>query len=311
MAAQPLDLNGIFPPIPTPFAGQAVAYDHLAANVRRWSRTGIRGVVVLGSNGEYPLLSEDEKRRTVAVVAEAAPPGMPIIAGTGCESTRATVELTRACAAAGAQAALVVSPHYYAGRMNEAALMRHYQAVADASPVPILLYNVPKFTHMNLAPSLVAALSRHPNIVGIKDSSGNVSQLGDYLNRVDPGFKVLVGTAGVLYGALSLGCCGGVLALANVAPAQCVRVQSLMAAGEHAAAAALQRRLIPVNTAVTATYGIAGLKAALDRLGYYGGDPRGPLLPATAEERTAIAGILRAAGLLQNDGDSIETTNDP
>jgi len=294
----PLDLNGIFPPVPTPFADGAVAYDRLAANVRRWSATGLQGFVVLGSNGEYPLLTDDEKVRTVAAVAEAAPADMVIVAGTGCESTRATIELTRDCARAGARAALVVSPHYYGGRMTDAALAAHYRAVADASPIPVLLYNVTKFTHLNLSPALVADLARHPNIAGIKDSSGNVGQLGEYLNRVPGDFKVMVGTAGVLYGALSLGCAGGVLALANVAPAECVRIRDLVASGDHAAAAALQRRLIPVNTAVTATYGIPGLKAALDRLGYYGGPPRRPLLPATEAERATIAEILRTAGLL-------------
>ncbi len=298
MTAQKMDLNGIFPPIPTPFTGQAVAYDHLKENVRRWGRTGIRGFVVLGSNGEYPLLDDDEKQKTVAAVVEAAPAGMPVIAGTGCESTRATIALTRACAAAGAHAALVVSPHYYAGRISDAALGAHYRAVAEASPVPILLYNVPKFTGMNLSAALVAELSLHPNIVGIKDSAGNVSQLGDYLNRVAPGFKVLVGTAGVLYGALSLGCCGGILALANVAPEQCVRIAALVAAGDHQTAAAIQRRMIPVNTAVTATYGIPGLKAALDRLGYFGGEPRRPLLASSKAERRAIEAILLQAGLL-------------
>jgi len=226
---------------------------------------------------------------------------MTVIAGTGCESTRATMELTRTCARAGAQAALVVNPHYYGGRMTDAALAAHYRAVADASPIPVLLYNVTKFTHLNLSPALVGDLAAHPNIAGIKDSSGNVSQLGDYLNRVPAAFQVLVGTAGALYGALSLGCVGGVLALANVAPAECVRIRDLVAAGDHAAAAALQRRMIPVNTAVTATYGIPGLKAALDRLGYYGGPPRRPLLPATAAERETIAAILQTAGLLDKE----------
>jgi 4-hydroxy-2-oxoglutarate aldolase len=233
----------------------------------------------------------------VAAVAEAAPAAMTVIAGTGCESTRETIALTRACAAAGARAALVVSPHYYGGRMTDAALIDHYRAVADASPVPILLYNVPKFTHLNLSPAVVGTLSGHGNIVGVKDSAGSVAQLGEYLNRVPGDFRVLVGTAGALYGALSLGCHGGILALANVAPVECVRICALTAGGHHQEAAALQRRLLPVNTAVTATYGIPGLKAALDMLGYFGGEPRLPLQPSSAAEREAIAGILREAGL--------------
>ncbi len=291
-------LKGIFPPIPTPFEDGKPAYGPLAQNVKKWSETGIDGFVVLGSNGEYPLMSFDEKIQTVATVVGAAPEKMPVIAGTGCESTAETIRLTAACADAGAHAALVVTPHYYGGRMTPEAITRHYVAVADASPLPVLLYNVPKFTHINLSPDVVAGLSAHPNICGIKDSAGNVAQLGEYLNRSAPGFQVLVGTAGALYAALSLGSSGGILALANVAPGACVQILRAVVENRHDEARQLQLRMLPVNQAVTATYGIPGIKAALEMLGYFGGDPRPPLLPATISEREQIRNVLATAGLL-------------
>ena len=293
-----IDLNGIFPPITTPFIDDNVAYDKLASNIEKWGQTGLKGFVVLGSNGEYVSLSEEEKRKVVATVVQAAPDHMSIIAGTGCESTRETIRLTADCAALGARAALVVTPHYFGGKMTEAALVRHYTAIADNSPIPIILYNVPKFTHVNLGVNIVARLSQHPNITGIKDSTGNVIQLGEFLPRVGSDFSVLVGTAGALYGGLSLGCAGGVLALANVAPEECVRIHELVQNGDHEAAQQIQLRMIPVNQAVTAIYGVAGLKTALDLRGYYGGEPRAPLMSSSEDEKAAVVTILKAAGLL-------------
>ena len=293
-----IDLNGIFPPIPTPFIKEKVAYDKLAANIQRWNTTGLKGFVVLGSNGEYVALSENEKRTVVKTVVESADDKMKIIAGTGCESTAETVRLTEDCAKLGSHAALVVSPHYYGGRMSEAALIQHYTIVADQSPIPILLYNVPKFTHLNLAAGLVARLSEHPNIIGLKDSSGNVIQLGEIINAAAKNFNVLVGTAGVLFSGLTIGCVGGINALANVAPQQCVAILDLVKAKDLAAARQLQLKMIPVNQAVTAVYGVPGLKTAMDMLGYFGGAPRLPLLPSSKRERSEIEAILRKAELM-------------
>ena len=293
-----INLQGIFPPIPTPFINGHIAYDELAANIEKWSETGLKGLVAMGSNGEYVYLSAKEKRDFIAKVVELTPDHMQVIAGAGCESTQETIELTRDCAELGAHAALVVSPHYYGGKMNEAALVAHFTAVADHSPIPILLYNVPKFTHINMTCGLVAQLSRHPNIVGIKDSTGNVSQLGDIANHVDADFNLLVGTAGALFGALALGCVGGVLALANVAPQICVQIYQHVHEGNFEAAKKLQLKMIPVNQAVTANYGVPGLKAAMDMLGYFGGEPRPPLLPTSEMEKSKIRKILIKADLL-------------
>jgi len=294
-----IDLHGIFPPITTPFSAGKVAHDKMASNVEKWNRTGLKGYVVLGSNGEYVYLSEEEKRAVVDTVVQAAADEMLIIAGTGCESTTETLRLTEDCAKLGAHAALVVTPHYYAGRMKEAALIKHFSELADHSPIPILIYNVPKFTHINMAAEFVARLSKHPNIIGIKDSSGNVVQLGELLNGVAKDFSVMVGTAGVLFSALTIGCVGGVCALANVAPEACVRIFDLVKADDLDAARELQLKMIPVNQAVTATYGVPGLKTAMDMLGYFGGDPRLPLLPSSEQERSEIKNILKKADLLK------------
>ena len=293
-----IDLNGIFPPITTPFMDDKVAYDKLASNVEKYGQTGLKGIVVLGSNGEYVSLSEEEKRKLVETVVQATPDHMSVIAGTGCESTRETIRLTADCAAAGAHAALVVTPHYFGGKMSEAALIKHFTTVADNSPIPILLYNVPQFTHVNLTVNVVAELSGHANIIGLKDSTGSVIQLGEFLYQVDPDFRILVGTASALFGALTLGCVGGVLVLANVTPETCVKIHGLVQAGDFEAARQIQLKMIPVNKAVTVTYGIAGLKTALDLLGYFGGDPRAPLLPSSDETKTAVENTLKQAGLL-------------
>jgi 4-hydroxy-2-oxoglutarate aldolase len=295
---KPIDLHGIFPPITTPFVDGKVAYDRLADNIAKWNKTGLKGYVAFGSNGEYVYLSEEEKLNVVKTAVQCAAPGMTVIAGTGCESTWQTIRLTNACAKAGAHAALVVTPFYYGGRMNEAALFQHFTAVADQSDIPIMIYCVTKFTHITVSSGLAARLSRHPNIIGIKDSNGNVSALGETVGSVAGDFSVLVGTAGALLGALTLGAVGGVLALANVAPEDCVRIQRLVKQGDIEAARKLQIRMLPVNTAVTATYGVPGLKAAMDMLGYFGGDPRPPLLPASEKERGEIRDILTKAGLL-------------
>ena len=293
-----IDLNGIFPPVTTPFLDDKVAYDKLASNVEKYGRTGLKGIVVLGSNGEYVSLSEEEKRKVVETVVQATPDHMSVIAGTGCESTRETIRLTADCAALGAHAALVVTPHYFGGKMSDAALIKHFTTVADSSPIPILLYNVPQFTHVNLTVNVVAQLSGHPNIIGVKDSTGNVIQLGEFIHQVDPDFSILVGTASALYGALTLGCVGGVLALANITPETCVKIHGLVQEGDFKAAQQIQLKMIPVNKAVTAIFGIAGLKTALDILGYFGGEPRAPLLPSSDEAKTAIENILKQAGLL-------------
>ncbi|HBY57564.1 MAG TPA: 4-hydroxy-tetrahydrodipicolinate synthase [Candidatus Atribacteria bacterium] len=292
-----MNLEGIFPPIVTPFLGEEVVYRYLAENVEKLNKSGIKGIVVLGSNGENVYLSEEEKIKVVKTVIQSASESMMIIVGSGCESARETIRLTNKMAKIGAQAALIITPFYYGSKMNDEALIKYYSTVADQSEIPILLYNVPKFTGVNLSVEALSALSNHTNIIGIKDSSGDINQLGQYLNEVDSNFNVLVGTAGALLGALTLGCKGGILALANIVPEKCVEIYRLVQDGKIKEARELQLRMIPVNHAITARYGISGLKYAMDLLGYRGGEVRSPLLPIKPEEQEKIRKILIEARL--------------
>ena len=292
-----MNLNGIYPPIVTPFLKEDVAYHYLTKNIEKLNKSGIKGVVVLGSNGENVFLSEEEKIEVVQTVIKSASKEMTIIVGSGCESTRETIHLTNKMAKIGAHAALIVTPSYYGSKMNDESLINYYSNVAEKSEIPILLYNVPKFTGVNVSKEAVSTLSKHPNIIGIKDSSGNVNQLGQYLNCVDSDFNVLVGTAGALFGALTLGCKGGVLALANIVPEKCIDIYRLVQEGKMEEARKLQLQMIPVNFAITATYGISGLKYAMDLLGYQGGEVRSPLLPTKPGEQDKIRNILLEAKL--------------
>jgi 4-hydroxy-2-oxoglutarate aldolase len=292
-------LDGIYPPIPTPFnADGELALDKLASNLDRWNKTGIAGYVVLGSNGEFVLLSEKEKLEVIATVRERAAEGKFVLAGTGCEGTGETIKLTKKAAEVGADAAVLITPSYYRGKMDGAALQRHFEAVAEASPIPVILYNMPANTGVDMGADVVVKLAKHPNIVGLKDSSGNVVKIGDIVRQVDPSFQVFAGSAGFLYAALCLGAVGGVLALANVAPERCVDMYNSAREGRHDEARQLQHRLIPPNTAVTAGFGISGLKVALDLVGMYGGPVRGPLLPLNEQQTATLKKILEDASIL-------------
>jgi 4-hydroxy-2-oxoglutarate aldolase len=275
-----------------------VAHDKLAENLVRWNQVDLAGYVVLGSNGETVYLSDAERVAVVSTARKAIPRDKLLIVGTGAESTRATIERTKTAAEAGADAALVVTPCYYKGQMTTEALRRHYFALADASPIPILLYNVPKFTGLDLSAETILELAQHRNIAGIKDSGGNVAKLGAIIGAAPDHFKVLAGSGGFFYPALVLGAVGGVLALANVAPDQCCQIYHATCQGQHSRAQELQLRMIPLNAAVTARFGIPGLKAALDLLGYYGGEPRSPLSPPSSDQVEEIRHILEESGLL-------------
>ena len=292
-------IKGVYPPIVTPFdeLGRLHA-DALASNIEKWDDTGLSGYVVAGSNGEGPLLTFDEVTRAIHIARRAARRDKLIIAGTGRQSTAATIDATRAAAEAGADAALVVTPFFYGAQMTGDALLRHFEALADASPIPILIYNVPKFTHLNITPGTVARLSAHQEIVGIKDSAGDIGQIIDLIRLCPPGFDILMGNGPAYLSGLQAGASGGILALANVAPRECVAIWNLVRAGRAEEALSIQRRLMPVGRAVTSGYGIPGLKAAMDLLGYYGGDARPPLLPADAATRQAMREILAEAGVL-------------
>lgn len=299
MSTTTISLSGVFPPISTPFDGEArVHLEALADNLERWNEYDLAGYVVVGSNGEAVYLTEEEKVLVWKAARAAIPPGKLMIAGTGCESTAQTITLTRQAEDAGADAALVLTPHYFSGQMTRESLLHHYRSVADASPIPVMVYNVPKFTNVDLDAATIAQASQHPNIVGVKDSSGNIAKLADEVRLAVPGFQVLAGTGGFFFAGLSLGAVGGVLALANVAPQESIDIYELYKTGAWEKAADLQRCLLPVNAAVTSRFGVPGLKAALDMLGYYGGPVRLPLMDLGEGDRETLRGVLSEAGLL-------------
>jgi len=275
---------GIYTPIATPFRDDGTVDERaLAANVSRWMTTPLTGLVVLGSNGEAASLEEAEADRVVEIVRAGVPSSRPLIAGTGRESTRATIAATRRAAAAGADAALVRTPSFFKPQMTSDAFVRHFTEVADASPVPVLLYNVTLYTGVNLLPDAVERLAVHPNIVGIKESGSDIGQIAEYVARTPDDFTVLAGSATTLVHALCAGCDGAILALASLAPAECVSMATLVREKRLDEATALQRRLMPLARSVGTTYGVPGLKAALELKGYAGGPPRPPLRPVSSE----------------------------
>ncbi|MBT9134030.1 MAG: 4-hydroxy-tetrahydrodipicolinate synthase [Firmicutes bacterium] len=284
--------RGIFAPVPTPFAGESVAWDKFALNAAKWGETPLAGLVVGGSNGEFVLLERQEKAELVRVARSTLPSSQLVIAGTSEESTLGTIRLTRACAEAGADAALVLNPYYYKDTYTDAALKHYFLSVAEASPIPVLLYNMPKNTGLSLSVKLVCELSKHPNIVGLKDSSGNIVQIAEIIANTPPEFVTLAGSGSFLLAALAVGARGGTMALAVVLPHACVRLLDLFNAGKLDEARTLQHKLLAPNHAVTTRFGAAGLKAAIELFGFYGGAPRPPLLPLTPAEREQIAAVF-------------------
>ena len=285
---------GIFTPIVTPFtAGDEMDEGALRRNVARWMTTPLTGIVVLGSNGEAAQLDDVEADRIIDVVRAEVPANRPLIAGTGRESTRGTIAATRRAAHAGVDAVLVRTPSFFKAQMNSDVLVRHYTDVAEASPIPVLLYNVTMFTGVNMQADAVERLAVHPNIVGLKESGSDVGQIAEYVSRTPDDFTVLAGSATTLYHALCAGCDGAVLALAMLLPDECVLMRELVAARRLDEALVLQRQLLPIARSVGTAHGVAGLKAALDRTGYEGGLPRPPLRPAPQAVIDSITRQLR------------------
>jgi 4-hydroxy-2-oxoglutarate aldolase len=293
MSVPPL-LYGIFPPMPTVFdAAGRVDTRAIRANVKYWMGTELIGVLALGSNGEAPMLDDDESVAVVEAARAEMPAGRTLLAGTGRESTPQTITASKRAAAAGADAVLVRTPFFFKGAMTPEALLAHYRAVADGSPVPVLLYNMPGVTGVTLTPAVVEKLSQHPNIVGIKETSVELERLGQFVAAAPAGFTVLCGAAPVIYPALVSGAGGGILAAACVIPDLCTKIFSLTQAGKHADALALQQKITPFARLVTSVHGIAGLKAAMDIAGHHGAAPRQPLQPLTATARAEIESALR------------------
>jgi 4-hydroxy-2-oxoglutarate aldolase len=292
-----LKLHGIFPPIATPFDHNGDLYKiKVQHNIEKWNRTGLAGYVVCGSTGESVYLTTEEKIRLWEWVAEYAAPEKLLMAGTGVEGVRETIELTNRAADIGYKAAMVRTPFYYKNLINRAdAQMLYFRAVADASKVPVMIYNWPQATGVDIMTDAVAALSHHPNIIAIKESSGNLEKVMQMIREVKPGFQVLVGSAPTLAPSLAIGAVGAVLAYANAAPYSTISIYEAHRTRESAAALDWQNRIAPAAQLVTTKYGVPGLKYAMDLNGYYGGIPRLPLTPigptAKKEIEQAFDGI--------------------
>lgn len=292
-------LAGVLGPVVTTFdeATGDVAAIPFRANVRAHLDAGLTGVVVAGSTGEAALLEEHERLRLVEWARAIVPDERWLIVGIGGESTRLTVRRAQEAAERGADAALVVAPHYYGAQMTSEALATHFRRLADESPLPVILYNIPKYVHFPLAPGLVRELATHENVVGIKDSSGDLTQLGAYLDAQSERFTVLTGSGSGLYPAMEMGARGGILAVGLFAAPISVSLWRAFTSGDMTAAGRAQERLVPLARTIVGELGVAGVKAALDFVGLAGGPTRPPLLPLHTRDRERVAELLRAAGL--------------
>ncbi len=295
-----MKLEGVFPPVTTPFDDNGcIEHNHLSENIERWNETEISGYLILGSNSEFIFLNEDEKLDIVSTARKAIPSSKKMLVGVGQESTKGTIVFTEKVADYGADVAVVITPHFFRDDMSHEAFLKHYLKVADNSPIPILLYNVPPFTGINLEVKTTAILSTHENIIGIKDSSGNVEQLSEIINLTkDEKFSVLTGSSIVLYPSLCIGAAGGIMAVACVLPERCTDMIRLYKDGNHTEAKALQMRLIEPTIAISSRYGVPGLKAAMGLFGYHGGKSRLPLLPISDAKIKDIKDILTRSGFL-------------
>ena len=297
-----MEIGGVMVPVTTPFNPITGEVDlaGLRANVEQWSATGVRGLVVGGSTGEAVLLDEDERCAVWEAVRDVAPDELLLVAGTGAESRRATLRLSRKAADLGYDALLVQPPAFYQPAMRPAVVRDHYLAVADAARVPVIVYQVPtRFATLDFPSGLVAELSVHEKIVGIKDSRGKLELVGELLTMVRPGFQVLVGSGSILYAALEAGAAGGILGVANFMAEECALIHSRFAAGDTAGAGAAQERVAPLHDTVVGGMGVAGVKCALDMLGWVGGPPRPPLRPVPEIRRGEVARLLADVGLLE------------
>jgi 4-hydroxy-2-oxoglutarate aldolase len=289
-----MNLNGIFLPVTTPFtAGQDFDADGLTANLRAWNESGVAGYVLLGSTGERVHLDEREYVEVIETARRAVPGSLAFIVGAGQQSSRGTIAEIARAADAGAEAVLVITPHYYRSAITQDALVKHYNAVADASPVPIILYSMPDLTGIKIEPETAVRLSEHQNIIGIKDSSADVARLAQTVRLVPDGFAVMIGNGTVLREALLAGARGAILAVGCVVPELCLEIYRAVQAGENDRALVLQQTLTPLARAITTRYGVGGLKSAMEMAGFVGGGVRAPL---QRPDEAACAEIARLLG---------------
>ena len=289
-------IHGVIPPMVTPFKAKGeLDTGAFVSNIEKWNKDRLAGYLVIGSNSETSYLSEKEKLELVKLTVEHAKKDRIVMVGSGLESARETIKLTNKCAKLGAHCALVLTPFYYSASMDSKAMIRFFTEVAENSDIPILIYNVSKFTHVNIGADAVAELSRHKNIAGMKDSNGDVPQLATFLRVADPSYQIMPGTYSAWYPALTMGMTATISAMANCCPNEVAETQELYEAGKLKESFALYQRMFPVNAAVTGTYGIPGLKYACDYLGYKGGYVRNPLADCSVSQQEQLRAIIDKA----------------
>ena len=292
-----MNLSGVFPALTTPFSFDgSVSVEDIKHNIAKYNTTGLAGYVAIGSTGESVLLSRKEVDTVLVAVKESAAPNMRLIAGTGAESTAETIDRTKRAAELGYHVALVKTPYYYKPMYKPEVFIAHYRRVADASPIPVMLYSVPQFTGVALEAPEVGVLAQHPNIIGIKESSGNVQRAAEMLAAVPSSFQILVGSASMMFPSMVLGAVGSILALASAMPEQCVALFDAARKGEMGTARALQATILPASKVIVSQCGIPGVKYAMDQAGYLGGLPRLPLMPLQEDQRKVIRDIMAKVG---------------
>jgi len=290
--------TGIYAPLTTPFENDDICLEKFQENIHKYNEFRLSGYVVSGSTAESVYLSDDEVEELVKSAIEASASDRQIIAGTARESTKITLEFSNRIAALGIDATLIRTPSYFKALMTQEALKRHYLTIADQSKVPLIIYHIPRYTGLSLSPELLADLSRHEMIAGIKDSSGNMGFLDQVIPQLDQRFDFLLGAGSMLYPGLMMGSSGGVLALSDVAPAQCVQLYHLFLEKRWDEAKKLQHELVPLNQALTVEHGIPAIKYALDLIGFHGGPCRPPLLDMTDTDKNKIRDILVTVNLI-------------
>ena len=290
-------LSGIFAPIATPFVDEEVSIDQLRENMKKYATSSLSGIFALGSNGESKSLTEDEKIETLQGILEEKGANQLVMAGTGYESTRETIRFSKKIADAGVDFVSVVTPSYFKKRLTDDAMIRYYTDIADAVPIPVLVYNAPGFTGMTLTPKVIGELAGHPNIAGMKDSS--TGNMNNYIIAAGgASFCVLAGTISTLFSALPIGANGGVVSLADAFPEPPCDLYNKFVSGDMDGARELHFKLYALNRAVSGSFGVAGVKYAMELGGFHGGAPRLPLLPLKEEDKQAIRDAVEKAGLL-------------
>jgi len=291
-------LSGVFAPLTTPFDEQGnILLGKMASNIQKLNGSRLRGYLVLGTNGEFRSLSTSEQMEVLKAVVKTASPDKTIMAGTGAESTKVSIDLCHQAADIGAHYGSLITPFFFAKKMSDHALINHFVQVAEKSPIPVLLYNNPGVTGITISTTVVKEVSSHPKIVGMKDSSpGNLSA---YILSANPGFCLLAGSANFFFTALLMGAVGGVLSLANAFPEPCCKLYEIGVGGKLEEGRELQFYLMKVNQLVSGKFGVAGVKTAMDFVGFYGGPTRAPLAPLTADEKKKLREELMAVGFLK------------